>query len=145
MPITCCCGGSTILLPGCPCVVPSTITMSVAHADADTGIFQNATLSYITVPPELALLSLGTKAYLSTTSFIDAISFDTFWYRFYCAGGYFCISRVYGTSVYGSPFADGIRYRWLAGQPGNTCSPFVMTNGVIYAGGDPTCSVSLSG
>jgi hypothetical protein len=112
---------------------------------ANFGMFQDATLSYITVPPALALLSLGTKAFISTTTFIDGITGDTFWYRFFCAGGYFCISRIYAVSAYGSPFSEAVRYRWLAGQPGNSCNPvFLMTNGIIYTGGDPASVVTLS-
>ena len=133
-----------ITVPGCPCLVPLSLHMSVIHPEANFGMFQDATLSYITVPPELAPLALGTKAYISTTTFHDAITFDRFWYRFYCSGGFSCISRIYAVSIYGSPFADSIRYRWLAGQPGNTCIPFLMTNGRIFPGGDPTSVVSLS-
>lgn len=135
---------SVVTLPGCPCIIPSTLHMSVIQPDANFGMFQDATLSYITVPPELALLSLGTKSYISTTTFIDEITQDRFWYRFFCSGGYFCISRIYATSVYGSPYSDSIRYRWLGGQPGNSCIPFLMTNGKVFPGGDPASVVTLS-
>jgi hypothetical protein len=124
--------------------IPLTINMKVVRPDANFGMFQDATIAYTTVPPELSTLSLGTKAYISTESFRDGITWDWFWYRLYVAGGYVCINRIYATSVYGSPFQDAIRYRWLPGQPGNTLSPFVMLNGHIYSGGDPTSVVSLT-
>ena len=133
-----------IPVPGCPCLIPPILNMSVTHPEANLGVFQNAVFTYSTLPPELAPLGLGVKAFISTSAFTDNITLDKFWYRFFCSSGFFCISRVYATSIYGSPFSDSIRYRWLAGQPGNTCSPFLMTNGKIYPGGDPTTVVAIS-
>ncbi len=133
-----------ITVPGCPCLIPPTLHMSVVHPEANVGIFQNAVLNYTTLPPELAPLGIGAKSFISSTSFIDNITFDLFWYRFFCASGFFCLGRVYATSLYGSPFSDTIRYRWLAGQPGNTCSPFLLSNGQIYPGGDATSVVAIS-
>ena len=145
MSLFCCCDISPkIVVPGCPCLIPQTITMTVIHPEANFRMFQDATISYITVPADLAPLALGTKAFISTTQFHDDITFDLFWYRLYCSGGFFCISRIYAFSVFGSPFSDAIRYRWLAGYGGNTCSPFSMTTGTIFPGGDPTSVVHLA-
>ena len=142
----CCCGSGSIhiTIPGCPCTLPPVLYMTVVHPEANVGIFQNATLAYTTLPAELAPLGIGTKSFISTTTFLDLITFDHFYYRFFCATGFFCLGRVYATSLYGSPFSDTIRYRWLAGQPGNTCVPFLLTNGQIYRGGDATTVVSIS-
>lgn len=133
-----------ISLPGCPCTVPPLLHMSVIRPDANSGMFQDATLAYGPTPQEFASLALGTNSYISTTDFLDIITNDRFRFHFFCAGGYFCINRIYATSVYGTPFSDAIRYRWLGGLPGNTCTPFIMTNGRVYPGGDPTSVVSLS-
>jgi hypothetical protein len=46
--------------------------------------------------------------------------------------------------VYGSPYRDTIRYRWLAGYAGNTCSPFLLSNGQIFSGGDASGVVTIS-
>jgi len=135
---------SIVTLPGCPCLLPPSLQMSVIRPDANFGMFQNATLAYTAVPPELSLLALGTNSYISTTTFIDQVTLDSFWYHFFCSGGYFCISRIYAVSVYGSPFSDAIRYRWQSGQPGNSCIPFLMSNGKVFPGGDPTSVVTLS-
>jgi hypothetical protein len=139
-----CCDDPLIHIPGCPCNVPHTLHMTVVHPEANFGLFQDATLEYTTLPPELAPLGLGTQAFISTSTFTDYVTNDQFWYRFFCSGGFFCIGRVYATSAYGSPYGDIIRYRWLVGQPGNTCSPFLMSNGRIYPGGDPTSVVTIS-
>ncbi len=57
------------------------------------------------------------------------------------------ISRVFPTSVFapdGGPFLDSTVYYWPVGSPGNTCNPFLLSNGIIYAGGDPSCLVVIS-
>ena len=135
---------SRITLPGCPCLIPLSLTMSVVRPDANFGMFQNCTLAWQATPPGLALLSLGASSYLSTTTILDELTLDEFRYHFFCSGGYFCINRVYETSVYGSPFSDAIRYRWQGGQPGNSCTPFLMSNGRVFPGGDPTSVVTLT-
>ena len=138
-------GSSPITLPGCPCAVPRTLNMSVVHPEGNFGMFQNATIVYGPVPANLALLSMGANAYLSTAQFQDTTTLDYFRYWFLCTGGYYCISRVYATSIYGSPYVDAIRYRWLAGLPGNTCTPFLLTQGKIFQGGDANTKVTISG
>jgi hypothetical protein len=96
-------------------------------------------------PPALSAFGFGPFVYISNTTYIDGITLDDFWYTFFCTGGYACISRIYATSAYGSPFSDVIRYRWFETDAGNSCSPYSMTNGKIYPGGDSTTVVSISG
>ena len=82
-------------------------------------------------------------SYLSPGSFNDQNG-DSFRYFFTCNVGYYVISRVYVKSVLGSPFRDNYRYSWLVGLPGNQCSPFLLSFGQIYPGGDPNCVVTVS-
>lgn len=139
--ICCGAGGGYHTLPGCPCVVPSTLYMNVIRPDANFGMFQSATLAYGPCP--VTTLPIGSGMY-STKTFVDGITLDDFFYRFFCAGGYFCISRIFETSIFGSPFADVVRYRWLSTDAGNSCVPFVLTNGRVFKGGDPVSVVSIT-
>jgi hypothetical protein len=139
--------GTGTVIPGCPCnPVPSPLTMTVSNASKNYGIFQNATLQYYSpVPSQFSTLSLGTFAYLSTSSFTDQFSTNPFWYYFTCYQGYYALSRVYPKTSTGPAYVDSIRYRWLAGSFGNTCSPFSLTSGAIFAGGDSSCVVTITG
>lgn len=137
-------GSSTIALPGCACLVPRNLTMSVTNPGLNDGIFQAGTLSWQAVPAALSLLYLGPYAYLSNSTFVDPSTGDTFWYLFYCTTGLWALSRVFQYSIFGSPYREGIRYRWFPGLPGNQCSPFLLSNGQVYSGGDPGTVVTLS-
>lgn len=138
-------GGGTVAVPGCTCSsIPSTLGMMVANSALSYGILQSCTLQWGTTPAWAARLSLGASCFLSTATFADQHSPDRFYYYFACLGGYFILTRVYQTSVYGSPYRDTIRYKWLVGNPGNGCSPFTLLNGLIYPGGDPLCTASIS-
>jgi hypothetical protein len=139
-------GGSIIIIvPGCPCASqPATITMTSSKPLSNNQIFQNATLQYGPTPGPLLPVVLTSSSYLSTTSFPDPILSVPFYYFLTCSLGAYVLTRVYVTSPFGSPFRDSIRYKWIPGFPGNTCSPFLMTNGQIFAGGDASCIVTLS-
>ena len=89
-------------------------------------------------------MQLGASSYLSTRTFTDNATNDQFWYYFTCYFNYYILTRVYVTSAYGSPYRDQIRYRWLVGLSGNTCSPFLLSKGAVYAGGDSSCVVTLT-
>lgn len=137
---------SGISLPGCPChMVPSTLTMTSSKPTSNNHIFQNASLVYGPPPASLSALNLGANCFLSTTTFLDFSTGDSFYYYFSCFLGFYIITRVYETSIYATPYRDQIRYRWLAGTSGNTCSPFSLVHGTIFAGGDATCIVSVTG
>ena len=135
-----------IIVPGCPCYSsPASLTMTSSKPTSNGGMFQNATIVYGVTPTVLAPLNLGASCYLSTAYFPDLTTGDQFRYNFFCYFGYYILTRVYDTSVYGSPYRDQIRYRWPVGFPGDTCSPFSMASGAIYTGGDTTCIVAVYG
>lgn len=138
-------GDDTVVVPGCPCVSsPRVLQMSVSHPLSNNRIFQNATIEYRTIPEALLPLGVGGEGYLSTLTYPDLISGDQFWYFLTCNLGYYTLTRVYATSSYGSPYRDLVRYRWLIGLSGNTCQPFLLSNGAIFSGGDSICVVTLT-
>jgi hypothetical protein len=134
-----------VIIPGCPCAQsPATITMTSSEPSSNNRIFQSATLQYGPTPSSLLPVVLTPSSYLSTSSFPDPILNVPFYYFLTCSLGAYVLTRVYATSPFGSPFRDSIRYKWVPGFPGNTCTPFLMTNGQIFAGGDASCVVTLS-
>lgn len=145
----CCCGDDdddSVPTPECPCATtPRNLVMTSSHPASNDGMFQNATLTYQTIPSSLDDLSLPSQGYLSDSQYVDQRTGDLFWYYFSCEHGSYTISRLYEVSVNGSPYRDIVRYRWLDGQIGNTCVPFAQTNGLIFAGGDSTCVVQITG
>lgn len=136
----------TIYTPHCPCTsTPAVLTMTSSHPTSNGGIFQNATIEYQAIPAALLPLGLGAFGYLSNAQYQDTASGDWFRYSLGCQQSYYVLTRVYEESVEGSPHRDIVRYRWTIGAAGNTCTPFALTNGVIFAGGDPTCIVTITG
>lgn len=136
-------GGAT--LGGCPCAqIPTSLAVHVSAPTSNNHIFQNCTLFYGPTPPGLAPLATYPNAYLSTAQFTDYYSGDKFWYYFACIQGYYVLTRIYARSVYGSPFRDVVRYKWLVGYKGNVCSPFLFPDGVIFTGGDASCVVTVT-
>lgn len=135
-------GGGTGSFPGCTCATPpATLTMTDVGA---CGVFNDCTILYGPTPAGLTPLSLGTNSYLSTDEFADPQTGDMFRYYLSCFGSIIRLSRVFETSIYGSPFLDSVLYTWTIGISGNTCSPFALTNGSIFFGGDPTCDVEIT-
>lgn len=135
-----------VVVRGCPCPAsPVTLYMYSSAPISNLRMFQNSQLVYQAVPSGLAALGLGANAYLSDSTFPDGLTGDTFRYYFHCAGSSYLLTRIYEYSSYGSPYRDLTRYSWLVGMPGNACSPFALTNGRIYAGGDPSCVVEVTG
>lgn len=139
-------GGLTGTLLGCSCAhPPATLTMTVSGTVCANGLLNSCTITYRTTPTELGPLHLGTSAYLSTATFADPQTGDLFYYYLGCFSSIIRISRVFPYSIYGSPFLDSVIYFWTIGLPGNTCSPFLLSNGQIFFGGDPSCTVTISG
>ena len=137
--------GQGVTVPGCPCSrSPVTITMHSSEPSSNNQMFQSATLIYGSTPSNLLPVVLQTSSYLSTTSFPDPILGVPFYYFLTCYVGAYVLTRVYVTSPFGSPYRDSIRYSWVPGFSGNTCTPFLMSSGQIYRGGDSTCIVTLS-
>lgn len=140
-------GGGSLrgVLLGCVCATPpKTLTMTVASCT--DGRFNPCTIEYGPTPSSLSALQLGANCYLSTTSFADPQTGDHFYYFLSCFASVVRLSRVFPTSIFGSPFLDSIIYYWSLGFPGNTCTPtFALTNGTVFAGGDPACVVQITG
>jgi len=138
--------GPPVVVPGCPCPSsPATLHMTSSSPTSNNQIFQSATLVYGATPSALAALGLGPSSYLSTASFTDLSTSDQFWYYLSCYLSYYILTRVYVTSLYGSPYLDITRYRWPISYPTNTCAPFSLQYGQIFSGGDPTCVVTIAG
>jgi len=133
-------------LPGCACLTPpGAIHMSVSGGICANGLLNSCTLTYRATPSELGPLHLGAHAYISTQMFPDPQTGDLFFYYLGCFSSIVRISRVFPNSIYGSPFLDSVVYFWAVGLPGNTCNPFLMSNGQILFGSDPACHVTLIG
>lgn len=137
-------GTPPINLPGCPCTaIPATLHMTVGP-DTNAGALQNCTIQYGPTPPAYAPLALGPNSFLSTAQFHETGSSDMFNYYFFCFQGLYEIGQVYITSVFGSPFRGPTQVKWAIGFAGNTCSPFLLSNGVLQLGYSPQ-TVVLSG
>jgi hypothetical protein len=141
-------GPPTVTIPGCTaCVTTPAILVQVNRNPAcnpagGTNYFPNLVYRYGTTPAGYAALSLGASSFLSESSFKDQNGDVHRWY-FTCTAGSYTIQRVYLTSIFGSPFKDSIRYTWPLNRPANTCSPFALTDGVIYSGGDAGCDIEV--
>jgi hypothetical protein len=144
---SCCCGsGGGVTIVGCPCApMPTTLNMVSSKPASNNGIFQSATFTYRPIDAWMAGVALSGSQFLSTTTFRDTVLGADFYYVLLCYQGAYVLTRIYQTTPVGSPFRDGIRYTWFVGLPGNTCSPFSLTLGSIFAGGDATCVVTING
>lgn len=139
-------GGGTGTLAGCSCAhPPAVLTLTASSEGCSNGLFHSCTITYKTVPSSLGPLRLGSSAYLGDTSFVDTQTGDSYYYYLSCFGSVIRLSRVFPTSIFGSPFLDSVIYVWTIGLSGNTCSPFSLTNGAVFSGGDPTCVLTLTG
>ncbi len=145
-------GGGTGSLPGCICSAPpETLAMTVSNGSCNNGLLNSVGIQYGPTPPSLIPLRLGSNCYLSTDMFVDSQTGDSYYYYFGCFGAIMRISRVFPTSVFGSPFLDSVIYYWSVGLTGNRCGSlgsgqsFLLSNGQIYSGGDPSCVVTIEG
>jgi hypothetical protein len=148
------CSGATIVIeigsesgsacmPGCACSsAPATLYMTSVGPCA--GVFNDCTLVYGPTPTSLSGIGLGANCFLSTATFVDALSGLSYRYYLNCDTIFFRISRVYLPTSGSGPFHDSSIYSWSIGQPGNTCSPFALASGFIYPGGNTTCVVSIN-
>jgi hypothetical protein len=153
-------------LPGCVCqLMPSGLSVTAGgiaigtYVVCDTfgchyeygpyepcqGIFKTCELQYGPTPPEFADFEIGPSCYLSTTAFTDAFSNLQYRYLFGCDGVLFILSRLFLASDVTTAFRDSSDYQWVIGLSGNTCSPFLLSNGTIYQGGNPACQVTVMG
>lgn len=138
-------GGSTIAISGCNCAeTPAVIVMTSADETCNFGILKSCVIAYGPTPAVFAPLSLGANCFLSTETFVSDYSSEEFYYLLTCNSSFYSLSRLFPVSIFGSPFREPPIYSWLIGDTGNTCTPFLMSNGFIYFGGDPACDVDLS-
>lgn len=138
-------GSSTVTIPGCVCTnSPLTISMTVTNPTLNNQIFNSCTIHYGPTPSVLLPVVLTASSYLSETSFHDPILNNDYFYLLTCTSTSYVLTRVY-PSAFGGPFRDQPRYQWSPGFPGNTCSPFLMSNGRLFTGGDPRTTCTLSG
>ena len=136
-------GGGGASIPGCACVsIPATLHMN-ASGPCD-GVFQPCVLQYGPTPGDLSNINLGANCFLSTGTFVDDFSGLTYRYNFECDTIFFRLSRVYLPGASGGAFHDSSIYSWSIGQPGNSCSPFLLSSGYIYPGGNINCIVTVS-
>lgn len=140
-------GGGTVTLPGCSCTSTPTTLYLTSSGPCYTGDFQACTFVWGPTPTQFAGLGLGANCFLSTVDFQDPTQtppFGLFRYVLSCAANFFNLSRVYEPNIYNSAYYDAISYTWNTTVSGNTCSPFLLTVGTIYAGGNPSCIVVIS-
>ncbi len=136
-------GGGGGSIPGCACTsIPQALQLS-ASAEC-RGAFLSCALRYGPTPPELSGLDLGASCYLSTRAFLDPYTHTEFRYTIGCTRVFFRLSRVFLTSDAGGPYHESAIYSWTVGVPGNTCTPFLLSNGQINSGGIPSCTVTIS-
>lgn len=137
-PGCCSCGppGGTVTIAGCTCTaIPTTLYLRPNDPIWNGGMFKDCTLVWGTVDPGYSKLALGSNAFISTESFVDQIG-QTYQYYFTCTSDKFTITRIYISSIFGTPYRDSVRYTWPIASAGNTCSPFYLTTGTVYQGGD---------
>jgi hypothetical protein len=140
-----CCGSSVIALPGCPCpTTPTSLTMTSLDTTCSHGMFQSASLLYQPTPTSFGSLLLPDHVHLSTSLYPDLDTGDDFYYLFACEDGFYTLSRIYPHSIFGSPYRDVVRFTWPIPWSGNSCSPFLLTYGLIFRFGDPACRVIIS-
>lgn len=139
-------GGGTGTLLGCVCrTPPDTLYLHVTNPIA--GFLEDATIVYGPTPAPLAPLLLGTNSYLSSSTYADAWTGEDFRFYLSCFGSVVRLSRVFESTILtgGGPFLDSVIYFWTIGFTGNTCTPFSLTNGSIFAGGSLSTTAILDG
>jgi hypothetical protein len=125
----------------------TTLSMTSSNHTANSGMFQDDTFTYQVWPTGYAGVAgyaAGGWAFLSDGTHSDVFH-NTFRYYLYCRANQIFLTRVYLTSIFGSPFEDTVRYTWTVGTYGNSCDPFALTAGRIYAGGDASSVVTITG
>lgn len=138
--------GATGTLLGCLCSTPpATLTMTVAPSGCGAGLLNDCTIQYGPTPSSLSSAQIGVNSYLSTTLFPDPPTGYDFYYYFSCFSTFMRLSQAFPESVFGSPWVSSAIYTWKLGDPGNTCSPFLLSNGRLTAAGGSSCVVTLTG
>lgn len=130
-------------ISGCFCQhIAADLAMTSVHPACNGGLFQSDTLTWQATPPAYATLSIAASGYFG--SVLTDGTGATFQYYFTCVPGSFTLTRVYPAQGGSAARLDTVRYSWPTGAPGNTCSPFNLTSGTVFSGGDPTCDVTIA-
>ncbi len=131
-------------LPGCVCSnIPATLQVNIS-GPCPAGYFYPCTLQYAPTPAVFSGLNLGQNCFLSTSTFADSFSGAMFYFTLGCNSTQFQLSRVFLPTSYTSAYHDSTLYTWTVGLASNTCSPFLLTSGSIYSGGNPGCLVVIT-
>ena len=144
-----CCGGSgpgppgSGSIPGCACsTIPS--PLSVTPGIYCEGVFQACTLQWGPKPAEFNNLPIEAMCFLSVELFYNSLAQAYYRWHLSCNSSSFGIRRVFYPTDDGGPFLDGTFFSWSVGVPGNACSPFLLSNGGIFPGGDPRCTLIIA-
>jgi hypothetical protein len=130
-------------IPGCVCRdIPA--TLHVAVSGPCQNIFKACTLEWGATPPEFSDFEIGPNCFLSSDAFVDDFSSLSYRYILGCDGVSFTLSRLFLPSTVTTAFRDSSDYQWTIGLVGNVCSPFLLSNGTIYQGGNPVCKVIIT-
>lgn len=130
-------------IPGCLCTaIPLTLTMTPGGFCGN--VFDACTLQWGPTPPELAELPLGTECFLSNESFYHNLFESYYRWHLFCYAALFGVKRAFLPTTQGGPFLDATFFAWTIGLPGNHCTPFLLSNGRIFPGGDPRCVLTIA-
>lgn len=134
-------GTPTGSLPGCICATPpASLTLT---ATGCSGLIDSCTIVYGPTPSGF-VSQMGASSYLSTATFTDSLGYDYYWYL-NCFSSTIRLQPAYPSYYLGSYWIEAVFYYWTIGLPGNTCSPFSLTNGTPTLGLPPGCSATLTG
>jgi hypothetical protein len=128
--------------------VPGTLIMSVNNPLLMNQLFQDCTITLQAKPSWTSPLPLPDPIYLSgplTCHDGGPNNGLTFYYSFECYQGYYVLFRLFPTCTFGTPYRELVCYQWVIGYQGSTCTPFVLPQGIGFAGMDPGSIVSVTG
>lgn len=117
--------------------------MTSSDTAIDAGNYPNCTIQYGPTPA-FASSFYGANSFFSTSTFTDSDTGDQFYVFLTCATAQYSISIAYPDFLGTGPVVGLQRYHFTVGNPGNTCSPWLMSNGIPTIGFGPV-TVTLSG
>lgn len=137
MSFWCCCGGGGHVLTPCPCTVPATVyyhdpTSNYSWGTFDGGLPGVTSIPIVWGPKPADLSAYGGRpdpGFYSPSTYTTGSGFYVIRYGLDCGSA---APGRYGVVWYAVPSspvypATGVPQSWLAGLPGNTCSPFLMS------------------
>lgn len=114
----------------CPCAtMPRTITQVSSNENSR---YRSCTYVWGQFPPGAPFPD---RNYYSQQSFLDEVTNDLFYHYVNCNLGFIFMGRWFPQGSDGNLYAnEGTLFQWLVGMPGNTCDPFLMSNGQVLPG-----------